>query len=163
MARGARLAKSGGRHVALAPRPPAGDHRADFGRRSTMRRLVPLVAALALLAAPALADPILGLWKTQEDDGAFAHVQMAPCGAAFCGRIVKTFNATGEYASPNLGKTLVIDMRPDGAGSYAGQVWRPSNNKVYTGKIALNGNAMRLSGCVAGGLICSRQTWTRLQ
>jgi uncharacterized protein (DUF2147 family) len=122
-----------------------------------------LAAALAALTATtAFADPIEGVWQTQEDDGAYAHVQMAPCGPNFCGKIVRTFKDGGEYDSPNKGKTLVIDMAPQGGGSYEGKVWRPSNDKIYYGTIQLNGNSMRLAGCVAGGLICSKQTWTKL-
>ncbi|MFN3642783.1 MAG: DUF2147 domain-containing protein [Gemmobacter sp.] len=126
-----------------------------------MKRLI--AAALITLAAPAAADPVLGVWQTQPDDGAYAHVTMAPCGGAICGKITKTFNASGEYRSPNIGKTLVIDMKPEGNGRYAGQVWRPSNDKVYRGKIELAGNTLKLAGCVAGGLICSSQTWARVK
>ncbi len=122
-----------------------------------------VAAAMMAFSAPAFADAVLGTWKTQVDDGAYAHVVMAPCGQAICGKIAKTFNASGEYKSPNIGKTLVIDMVPQGAGKYAGQVWRPSNDKVYTGKIALKGDTLDLAGCVAGGLICSSQTWSRLK
>ncbi|MDO9524528.1 MAG: DUF2147 domain-containing protein [Gemmobacter sp.] len=117
-----------------------------------------VVAALIALAGPAVADPVLGTWKTQEDDGAYAHVEMAPCGAAICGVIKRSFRGTAEYQSENVGKKLVIDMQPQGGGKYAGQVWRPSNNKIYTGKIELSGDSLRLAGCVAGGLICSKQT-----
>lgn len=121
-------------------------------------------AALGLgLAGAATADPVLGTWKTQPDDGSYAHIEMAKCGAAVCGKIARTFNDTGEYKSPNIGKTLVIDMLPNGDGSYAGQVWRPSNGKIYTGKMDLAGNSLALRGCVAGGLICSKQTWTRVK
>ncbi|SOC00326.1 DUF2147 domain-containing protein [Rhodobacter maris] len=121
-----------------------------------------IAAAFSLVAGAALADPIEGMWQTQPDDGAYAHVKIAPCGAAFCGTIVKSFNAEGEYASPNVGKEIVIDMVPAGEGKYQGRVWRPSNDKIYLGKIALAGTAMKLSGCVAGGLICAKQNWTKL-
>lgn len=120
------------------------------------------IASLGLAGA-ALADPVEGTWKTQVDDGSYAHIRMAPCGSAICGTIARTFNADGEYKSPNIGKTLVIDMVPNGDGSYAGKVWRPSNDKIYIGKMQLNGNALALRGCVAGGLLCSKQTWNRVQ
>lgn len=121
-------------------------------------------AALALLAAPArAADPVEGMWQTQPDDGAYAHVQLAPCGPAICGTIKRTFNASGEYKSPNLGKQLVIGMVPQGGGKYEGKVWRPSNDKIYLGRIELNGASLRLAGCVAGGLFCSKQTWQRVK
>lgn len=127
-----------------------------------MKALI-LAAAASVMATMAMADPVEGVWQTQEDDGAYAHVSMQPCGPNFCGVISRTFKAGAEYQSENLGKTLVIDMAPQGDGKYEGKVWRPSNNKIYYGTIALAGDSMRLSGCVAGGLICSKQTWTRLK
>ncbi|WP_323782727.1 DUF2147 domain-containing protein [Leisingera sp.] len=125
-----------------------------------------LLAGLAVglgLAGAAAADPVLGVWKTQPDDGSYAHIQMDQCGAAVCGKIARTFNSEGEYQSPNIGRTLVIDMVPNGDGSYEGKVWRPSNDKVYIGKMDMAGNNLALRGCVAGGLICSKQTWTRIE
>ena len=71
--------------------------------------------------------------------------------------------AGAALAGENLGKKLVIDMVPDGKGNYAGKVWRPSNNKIYIGKMTVSGNNLKLSGCVAGGLICSKQNWQRVQ
>ncbi len=125
---------------------------------------IALSVALALgLAAPAFADSAEGTWQTEVDDGAYAHVQMYQCGPKVCGKIARTFNASGEYASPNIGKQLVIGMQANGDGSYNGQVWRPSNNKVYIGKMSLSGNKLKLKGCVAGGLICSSQNWVRVQ
>ncbi|MFW2542153.1 DUF2147 domain-containing protein [Primorskyibacter sp. 2E107] len=122
-----------------------------------------MAAALACLAGLAAADPAEGVWKTEVDDGAYAHVTITPCGANICGVISRTFNSAGEYNSPNKGKMLVRNMAPQGGGSYKGKVWRPSNDKIYTGKMQLNGNALKLSGCVAGGLLCSGQNWTRVQ
>ncbi|TMM55048.1 DUF2147 domain-containing protein [Sulfitobacter sabulilitoris] len=128
-----------------------------------MKKLIALTALAVACAGAALADPLEGTWKTEADDGAFAHVVIAPCGPNYCGKIAKTFNASGEYQSPNIGKTLVIDMANSGGGNYKGKVWRPSNDKIYIGKMALAGDSVKLSGCVAGGLICSKQTWTRLK
>lgn len=123
-----------------------------------------IFTALFLLggATVASADPIEGLWQTQPDDGAFAHVQIAPCGGAFCGTIVRTFKGKSEYKSPNLGRQIVIDMAPKGGGSYQGKVLRPSNNKIYSGKASVSGNRMSLSGCVAGGLLCKSQNWVKV-
>ncbi len=118
---------------------------------------------LGMSSAAFAADPIEGVWKTQVDDGAYAHVTIAPCGGYFCGVISRTFNDTGEYKSPNQGKQLVRNMSAEGNGSYAGKVWRPSNNKIYIGKIDVSGNTLKLRGCIAGGLLCSKQTWSRLK
>lgn len=121
------------------------------------------VMALGFAGMAQAADPALGTWQTQPDDGAYAHVNMTQCGTAVCGTIARTFNDSGEYKSPNLGKQLVISMQPDGSGKYEGKVWRPSNNKIYIGKMNVSGNTLQLSGCVAGGLICSKQTWARIK
>ncbi|TRD16988.1 DUF2147 domain-containing protein [Palleronia caenipelagi] len=117
----------------------------------------------AACAGAAAADPIEGVWQTQPDEGAYAHVTVAPCGGAFCGTITRTFNASGEYASPNKGKQIVRSMTAQGGGKYTGNVWRPANNKVYAGKAEISGKQMKLSGCVAGGLICKAQTWVKIR
>ncbi|WP_322865384.1 DUF2147 domain-containing protein [Aquicoccus sp. G2-2] len=128
-----------------------------------MRKLLALAAVMTMGAGVAMADPAEGMWKTQVDDGAYAHVKMSKCGQDICGVIAKSFKAEGEYNSPNKGKMLVRHMKPNGDGSYNGEVWRPSNNKIYVGKMSVNGNKLVLKGCVVGGLICSGQTWTRLK
>ncbi|GIT94465.1 hypothetical protein JANAI62_10880 [Jannaschia pagri] len=128
-----------------------------------MKNFALAVAAVLGLATAAAADPIEGVWQTQPDDGSYALVTIAPCGANFCGTITRTFNAGGEYNSPNKGKQIVRNMAAQGGGAYEGRVWRPSNDKVYLGKIQLSGNQMSLRGCVAGGLICARQSWVKVQ
>lgn len=128
-----------------------------------MRNLV-MAAVFGLFGATlAAADPIEGVWQTQPDEGSFALVTIAPCGGAFCGTISKTFQGKSEYKSPNLGRQIVIDMKPAGPGAYEGKVWRPANDKVYAGKAEVAGNSMSLAGCVAGGLICKSQNWTRVK
>ncbi|SLN49819.1 hypothetical protein ROJ8625_02456 [Roseivivax jejudonensis] len=128
-----------------------------------MTRLSAWIAGLTLMAGAAAADPVEGIWQTQVDDGSYAHVAMVPCGDKLCGVIQRTFDSSGEYDSPNKGKTLVINMVPQGGGKYEGRVWRPSNDKIYLGKMDLAGNSLKLSGCVAGGLLCSSQTWSRVR
>ena len=62
----------------------------------------------------------------------------------------------------NLGKDIIQGMVPSGNGKYAGSVWRPSNGKIYVGKLVLSGDTLKMKGCIAGGLICSSQNWSRL-
>ncbi|MDA7425230.1 DUF2147 domain-containing protein [Thalassococcus lentus] len=121
-----------------------------------------LAAAFVLGAGAAMADPVQGVWKTQVDDGAYAHVTMSACGSKICGVISRTFNSSGEYKSANLGKRLVWDMVPSGSGSYkSGKIWQPSTGKTYKSKMALSGNTLKVSGCV--GPICKKQTWSRVK
>ena len=129
-----------------------------------MKKIMTTVAAMIALATPVMADPALGVWQTEVDDGAFAHVTISNCGNAVCGTISRTFQNGGtEYNSENKGRQIVIDMVPQGGGKYEGQVWRPSNNKIYVGKMEVSGNSLILKGCVAGGLLCASQGWARIQ
>lgn len=120
-----------------------------------------IAAVLSILGAAALADPVEGTWKTEVDDGAFAHVAMTTCGANVCGTIAQAFDANGPIASDNIGKQLVWDMVPAGDGTYAsGKIWQPSTDKVFKSKMSLSGNVLNVSGCV--GPFCKKQTWTRV-
>lgn len=126
-----------------------------------MKKLMLAGVFMALSAVPALADPVLGTWKTQVDDGAFAHVTIAECGKKICGVISRTFNTDGEYKSENQGRQIVWDMESRGEGSYKdGKIWQPSKDKVYSSKMSLSGNTLKVSGCI--GPICKKQTWTRI-
>lgn len=130
-----------------------------------MKKTLLTALALTLCGATAMAEPILGIWQTNvEDDGNYAHVEIKPCGENYCGYFVRTFSGTlGEGDSDLLGQMIVRHMAPQGDGRYRGKIWRPSNDKVYTGKINVNGDRMSLAGCVAGGLICKSTTWARIQ
>ena len=127
-----------------------------------MKRILILSVASLFYTGSAMADPALGLWKTEVDDGAYAHVEISPCGANVCGTIVQTFNDSGEYNSPNKGKQIVRAMSPKGEGTYEGKVWRPANDKIYFGKMQVGGKKLTLKGCVAGGLLCASQKWTKI-
>ena len=108
------------------------------------------------------ADPATGTWKTQVDDGSYAHVKIAACGEALCGTIERTFNDTGEFASENAGKPLLWDMQVAGANKYSkGKIWQPSTGKIFNSKMTLSGDSLKVSGCV--GPICKKQTWTRVK
>ncbi|WP_386682904.1 DUF2147 domain-containing protein [Loktanella sp. R86503] len=129
-----------------------------------MKHLIAAVLAATFATAASAQDAAVGVWQTEVDDGAFAYVTVAPCGAAVCGTITNTYNADGTpYQSENIGRQIVINMAPNGDGTYAGQVYRPSNGKTYVGKMQVSGNALRLQGCVAGGLLCASQNWARIQ
>ena len=53
-------------------------------------------------------------------------------------------------------------MKPDGANSWKGKVYNAEDGKTYTGVMTLvNDNALKLEGCVLGGLICKGETWKR--
>ena len=134
-----------------------------------MRKVASPAAALAMAlaiaaaaAGAAAADPVEGIWKTEVDDGAYAHIRMTECGPNICGTILRTFNASGEYQSERIGRRLVWDMQPMGDGSYRnGRIWQPSTDKIYRSKMKLSGDRLKVSGCI--GPICKKQTWVRVK
>ena len=130
-----------------------------------MKKTGLLLAALLGFSAPALADPVDGIWKTKPgDDGKYGYVQIGPCGADICGVIVKAFNAQGqEIESENIGKRMIWAMKPKGDGYYSGgKIWAPDRDKTYKSNMQLSGNSLKVSGCVLGGIICRGQTWKRV-
>jgi uncharacterized protein (DUF2147 family) len=131
-----------------------------------MRRTLALAAAVTLSATAALAqDPVEGIWQTRPDDnGNFGHIQIKPCGAAFCGTLIRAFDSSGaEIDSPNVGKRIVWDMVAYGDGVYDdGKVWAPDRDKTYNAEMKLSGDGLTVSGCVLG--ICREGgTWTRVK
>ena len=132
-----------------------------------MKHMIFAAAALTALATVASADPVDGIWKTEPgDDGEYLHVSIAECGSAICGTIDSAFDASGNEVLnyENNGKQMIWDMIPEGGGAYDnGKIWAPDRDKTYNSKMTLSGNALTVKGCVAGGLICRGQTWSRVQ
>ncbi|TCD14172.1 DUF2147 domain-containing protein [Oricola cellulosilytica] len=112
-----------------------------------IRRFILASAIAGLVAAPAMAaEPIEGSWK--RDNGTV--IKYAANGGAFCGTVM-----TGEYKGQSIGC-----MKGSGA-NYKGKVNKLDEGKTYTGKASVNGNSMKLSGCVLGGVICKSETLKR--
>jgi uncharacterized protein (DUF2147 family) len=144
-----------------------------------MNRILSVAAIVALLSLAAggptgAADPV-GNWLTE---GGKSQVRIASCGAALCGTLVSLRepndpatgkpkldrnNAdSGKRTRPLIGVAIVLGMKPNGTDKWAGQVYNAEDGKTYSGYITLtSANELKLQGCVAGGLICKSQTWTR--
>lgn len=125
-----------------------------------------LGAGLMLAAGAAQAgDPVEGVWKTKPDDnGNFGYVKVAPCGPAFCGTLIKSFDRAGApLDSENIGKAIIWDMVAYGDGVYDdGKVWSPDRDKTYSSDMQLSGDKLSVRGCVLG--ICrDGGTWTRVK
>ena len=128
-----------------------------------MKFKLALAAALTAFALPAMADPVLGMYKTQPgDDGNYGHVEIYQCGSNICGVIRKAFSASGaEIPSDNIGKRMIWDMTAQGGGKYdGGMIWAPDRDKTYKSKMELSGNALSVSGCVL--VVCRSQNWTKI-
>lgn len=114
------------------------------------------VFALALIAAPALAQELSGTTWLRETGA--SRVKFAPCGDALCGAIVWLKDPNGPA---KLGQQVFFDMKPDGAGQWKGQAFNPEDGKTYSGKMTLSGTTLTTAGCVFGGLICKSTNWAK--
>ena len=127
-----------------------------------MRRVLGAAIGLAIWAGAAMADPLEGLWRTARDDnGNSGLIQVAPCGDALCGTLIRAFDANGnEMASDNVGRLIISETRPRGNGEYRGKVYSPDRDQTYNSRLQLSGDTISVSGCVLG--ICrDGGTWTR--
>lgn len=121
--------------------------------------------ALMFAATMAFADPVEGIWQTKKDDnGNFGHVEVKPCGPAFCGELIKSFDSAGQPTeSPNIGRQIIWDMVAYGDGRYDdGKVYSPDRDKTYNSDMQLTGDKLAVRGCVLG--ICrDGGTWSRVK
>ena len=57
---------------------------------------------------------------------------------------------------------ILIDMKPAGADKWAGQIYNAKDGKMYQASVSLESdNALKVRGCVLGGLFCGGETWAR--
>lgn len=123
-----------------------------------------LAAVLIVLARPAAADPAVGIWLTEPDrKDLVSHIAIRPCGTALCGRILRAFDPSGrEVMTPNIGKDLFWDVKPQGGGHYDGGTVRvPLLNVTARARMTLEGDRLRVLGC--RGPVCDGQVWRRLE
>lgn len=130
-----------------------------------MKRFALSVAVILSAGSAHAGDPVEGVWKTKPDDnGNFGYVKVVPCGPAFCGTLIKSFDSSGApLDSENIGKAIIWDMVAYGDGVYDdGKVWSPDRDKTYSSDMQLNGDKLSVRGCVLG--ICrDGGTWTRVK
>jgi len=119
-----------------------------------------------LVAGPALAQGIEGVWKTEpNDEGKYLHVRIAPCASdpgQMCGTIDGAFNGATEA---NVGKPIIWDMEPAGPNQWDnGTIWKVDDDEEYDSEMELRSDdVLEVSGCVFFGQICKSQEWTRVE
>ena len=123
-----------------------------------MRPFLTLFAMLALTAPASSAETsAVGLWLRENG---LSHVRISPCGESLCGFVAWVKDP--ERAS-EIGVKVFYDMKRDGPDEWKGSAFNPEDGKTYTGKMLLEGESLKTSGCVFGGLICKSVNWTRLK
>ena len=110
-----------------------------------LMKTISIAGIFALAAGAANAEVILGKWKTE--GGATAVI--SNCGGAFCIKLVD-----GDYKGKSIGRLEGTD------GNYNGTILDPADDKEYTGSADVDGDKLKLKGCVM--IFCKTQKWTRL-
>lgn len=119
---------------------------------------------ICLLPSSAYAD-INGVWRSERSKkGGFMDVQFYDCGAETCAKLKTAYRKTGAVNPefPGVGKTLINGMQSsDGVNFAKGTLKNPENGKVYYSKMKMSGNTLKVSGCIAGGLLCNSINFTK--
>ncbi|MEM1196807.1 MAG: DUF2147 domain-containing protein [Pseudomonadota bacterium] len=130
-----------------------------------------IAAALLTVQAPPTGRELtleeLGTWKNKSDS---VHVQIKPCGEeTVCGVVVwasdKAKRDAAKGGTENLVGTQILRRFREKEGLvWKGKAYVADIGKEFTGTIEpLDYNTMKVKGCVAGGLICKTQIWTRVR
>jgi len=134
-----------------------------------LNRLVATVIVASCLFASsqimAADSDVLGLWRTESnDEGSYLHVEIQKCEKKLCGTIVNAYGKDDQEREgyENIGKKMIWGMIVQGNGKWSGgKIWAPDTDKKYRSKMVLDGDSLKVSGCVAAGLICRSQTWSK--
>ncbi|WP_210487224.1 DUF2147 domain-containing protein [Microvirga antarctica] len=127
--------------------------------------LAAFAAALSVSSVSAqTADPS-GVYVNETGE---TRVRVARCGPVHCGTIIGVNGQTIDENNPDpslrarslIGVLMIADIKP-AEGGFSGQLYNYKDGRTYAGKAVFEGGAMRLSGCVLGGLICRTQVWAR--
>lgn len=120
-----------------------------------------LLVAVSLASVPAFAD-ITGNWlSAKNDEGKQISIEIYNCGEKICGKITEVHNSNDTSI---IGAEIVQNMKKKSDTKYSGgKIYAPDTDKWYKSKIKIKDeNTLKVSGCVAGGIICRGQIWTRI-
>lgn len=130
---------------------------------------VAIVFSLATCLPAQAAVSVSGLWLTTEKDSV---VEIAPCGAALCGRIVRILkpNPNGPprdtnnpnpalRAQPIQGLAILTGFK-DAGKNWEGTAYDPRAGKAYRSYLTLlRDGTLEVKGCI--GPFCRTKSWTR--
>lgn len=111
-------------------------------------------------------DPIIGTWVNPRGSVA---VRTGDCNGHLCGWVswanAEALADARDGGIANLvGTELLHDYASTGSGLWHGTVFVPDMGRSFYSTIQPQGQtALKISGCILGGLICKSQVWRRVQ
>lgn len=118
-----------------------------------MKRSSAAIAALLVSCAGAYAAELNGTWL--RDDGN-ARVRIAPCGDKICATNLWIRDTSRGEA---VGDRLIMTLRRQPDGSFAGNAFDPKRNWSYAMTITATATSLATRGCIIGGVICRQVNW----
>ncbi|HRY05636.1 MAG TPA: DUF2147 domain-containing protein [Hyphomicrobiaceae bacterium] len=119
-----------------------------------------LIVVTVLCASPAtlaLAGSPAGLWERPSSG---TKIRFYDCAGKLCARIESVKDPARRKT---VGTVIMNGGQKVSENRWKGKILNTENGKVYSGEAILTGGGLRLQGCVLGGLICSGETWRRVQ
>ena len=139
--------------------------------------LTVFVGSIIALAGPAAAQGSLdGRWLTQDKR---AVVEVTPCGAKECGRIIwikdpispqtgkprvdKNNPDAGQRHRPIIGLTTLYNIAPATENLWNAVSYDPRDGETHeiTVRLSASGNKIELRGCALGGFVCQSEIWSK--
>jgi uncharacterized protein (DUF2147 family) len=119
--------------------------------------LLGFFSALALTGI-AHANEAVGTWQRPSTG---TQVQFYDCSGKLCAKIV---GVKDDAKKSTVGTVIMKGAAKSGEGEWKGDLLNTDNGQTYSGVVKLEGpRALSLKGCVAGGLICTGETWTKIK
>lgn len=140
-----------------------------------MRHLI-IAAALLTGAATAQAEAAggpLGIWSMSNGK---VTVKISDCAGNLCGTIVALKEPISKIDGkpkvdrenpdnslrqrPLIGLSIMIGMKPSGESQWKGAIYNPDDGKTYDASVKLNGDVMKVQGCVLS-ILCKTNKFVR--
>lgn len=127
--------------------------------------ILPLLIGAAATNAPTQPPPdMLGHWINPRGS---VVVETQACNTHLCGRVSWASaealqDAKDAGITSLIGTELLQDYAPSSSGIWRGRVYVPDMGRTFYSTINVESrDALRISGCILGGLICKSQIWRR--
>ncbi|MBI3704772.1 MAG: DUF2147 domain-containing protein [Rhizobiales bacterium] len=125
--------------------------------KSLLVTSIALASFAGLTGTASAADPH-GQWVRPSTG---TQISFYACGGKLCAKIVAVKD---EARKSTIGTVIVKGMTKSGDNKWEGDLLNTDDGKIYSGVATLEGpTALNLKGCVAGGLICRGETWTKVK
>ena len=123
---------------------------------------ISLFLATAAAAQPTAPAPIEGLWRNPSGT---AIIEIAPCGALFCGKVVWASERGQREAAkgaPQVVGTTVLTGLQSVQDGWTGTLFIPDDDIHVSASLKTVGSRqLKLTGCAFIGLFCRTQIWSR--